>query len=76
MLTKENIYILVILLSLSACGGSHARNNTSSENQPWYHPSPLVTWQWQLQGEINTNYTTEIYDIDLYDTPKTVIQSL
>ncbi len=32
-----------------------------------------MTWQWQLQGEINTNYDADVYDIDLFDVPTSTI---
>ena len=35
-----------------------------------------TTWQWQLQGDINTNYDVNLYDIDLFDTDKETIDSL
>lgn len=35
-----------------------------------------ATWQWQLQGEINTSYDVDIYDIDLFDAPQTTIDHL
>ncbi len=34
----------------------------------WYRPRVDATWSWQLQGELNTSYDVEIYDIDLFDT--------
>ena len=43
-------------------------------------PSPALpvtaTWQWQLQGELNTSYDVDVYDIDLFDTPIELIASL
>ena len=43
-------------------------------------PSPAMpvtaTWQWQLQGELNTSYDVDVYDIDLFDTPTELIASL
>ncbi len=42
----------------------------------WYQPAPLTTWQWQLQGEVNTSYNVEVYNIDLFDSSKALIESL
>lgn len=42
----------------------------------WYQPAPLVTWQWQLSGDVNTNYDVTIYDIDLFDSDTALIQGL
>lgn len=38
--------------------------------------APDATWQWQLQGDINTSYDVDVYDIDLFDAPQTVIDAL
>jgi len=42
----------------------------------WYKPDTDTSWQWQLTGTINTSYDVEIYDIDLFDSSETLIQSL
>lgn len=42
----------------------------------WYRPPANVTWQWQLKGPVNTGYAVDIYDIDLFDVPETVIDSI
>ena len=42
----------------------------------WYRPAPDVTWQWQLEGEIDTGYEVDIYDVDLFETPDSVIAGL
>lgn len=46
----------------------------------WYRPPVDATWQWQLQpndaGDINTSYDVDVYDIDLFDAPQSVIDAL
>eukprot|EP01104_Vermistella_antarctica_P000804 TRINITY_DN10916_c0_g1_i1.p1 TRINITY_DN10916_c0_g1~~TRINITY_DN10916_c0_g1_i1.p1 ORF type:complete len:426 (-),score=126.14 TRINITY_DN10916_c0_g1_i1:134-1411(-) len=43
----------------------------------WYLPTPTGnTWQWQLQGKIDTSYDVTMYDIDLFDTDKETIDEL
>src|SRR5688572_13984440 len=42
----------------------------------WYRPDVDVTWQWQLDGTINTQHDVEIYDVDLFETPDAVLQQL
>ncbi|MGB3623500.1 MAG: endo alpha-1,4 polygalactosaminidase [Ketobacter sp.] len=42
----------------------------------WYRPPVLATWQWQLSGDINTEYEVDIYDIDLFDTSPGLIQQI
>lgn len=39
-------------------------------------PRLTDTWQWQLSGKINTNYAVNVYDIDLFDTPISTINTL
>ena len=47
-----------------------------SLNKSWYTPNTKVTWQIQLNETINTEYNVDIYDVDLYDTPKKTIEQL
>ena len=42
----------------------------------WYRPGVAATWQWQLQGAVNTSYDVEVYDIDLFDALPAVTQEL
>ena len=42
----------------------------------WYRPAADVTWQWQLDGPINTGYAVELYDVDLRETPDATIDAL
>ena len=41
-----------------------------------YKPDVNTSWQWQLSGEINSNYAVDLYDIDLFESNTTLIQSL
>lgn len=42
----------------------------------WWKPSRGVTWQWQLDGAIDTSVDVEVYDVDLFDTPASTVASL
>ena len=46
----------------------------------WFRPAVAATWQWQLQpnaqGEINTAYDVDVYDLDLFEVPDEVIEGL
>ena len=81
----------ILTLLLSGCGGSESNNDSDGGDDStslsidfdapvtegdWYHPSLLVTWQWQLQGTINTSYVVEVYDIDLFDASTTEIAQI
>jgi hypothetical protein len=32
----------------------------------WWHPAPGLTWQWQLDEEVDTSVEAQVFDIDLY----------
>jgi len=77
----------MIFILFSGCSGGSSSGDSSSgpvtdPDQPpvvsgnWYRPSPLVTWQWQLNGTVNTSYSADIYDIDLFDSSVALIQQL
>ncbi len=85
----KKISLAALLLSLLvSCGGggtSSSGGDSSPEPGPvvppvtagnWYQPSVLATWQWQLQGTVNTSYNVDIYDIDLFDSSEALIQQL
>ena len=42
----------------------------------WYQPNVGITWQWQLSGQVNTDYDVELYDLDLFDTADVLIKKL
>ena len=77
----------IIVISTAACGedGGTAPDPDSSPTPDstlvpitgeWYRPAVATTWQWQLVGAVNTDYAVDLYDIDLFDTPATMIASL
>ena len=41
-----------------------------------WRPAPGTSWQWQLQGTIDTTIDVEMYDIDLFDTSTATIADL
>ena len=56
-------------LVLGGCGGS------DDDGARW-HPEADDTWQWQLQGTIDTSYDVDVYDVDLFDTSRAVLDRL
>jgi hypothetical protein len=44
----------------------------------WWQPkaSDRLTWQWQIQGKLDTSFNVDMYDIDLFDTTPAQIQAL
>lgn len=65
-----------------ACGESGDDSDTNSElpdpvtGGNWYQPTAGTTWQWQLNGTVNTAYDVEVYDIDLFDNTQETIAAL
>ncbi len=52
------------------------QTNEESANILWWKPNPNTSWQWQLMGTINQNYDVDMYDLDLFDNSKEVINAL
>jgi endo-alpha-1,4-polygalactosaminidase (GH114 family) len=48
--------------------------NTSTCN--YWKPAPGTSWQWQIDGTIDTSLAVKMYDVDLFDTDQTVIDQL
>ena len=38
--------------------------------------STVSTWQWQLQGNVDTSHDVDVYDVDLFDVPDAVLDEL
>lgn len=49
---------------------------TISIIENWYKPDTTTSWQWQLDGEINTSYDVDLYDVDLFTTSEATIDTL
>jgi hypothetical protein len=41
-----------------------------------WHPALKTSWQWQLQGTIHQSLNVMMYDVDMFDTPASVVASL
>jgi hypothetical protein len=82
---QQNIFATAILAALACaggCGGSASDEETNSElpdpttDGDWYRPPAGTSWQWQLNGSLNTEYDVTVYDIDLFDNSEATIASL
>lgn len=74
---------LLLAAAVMGCGGdASGPKSTLDPNVPpvtegtWYRPGVATTWQWQLLGTVNTAYDVDVYDIDLFDVPESVIGAL
>ncbi len=70
---KATVTLALSLLLLGCSGDSDSGDEVQ---QSATKLSPETSWQWQLQGNINTSYDVDLYDIDLFDTDETLIDSL
>ncbi len=83
---KHLSVILFFSLFMAGCGNGSTSDkplagDSNTLNEPliegtWYKPNLDTNWQWQLQGDINTNYDVLLYDIDLFDANIDLIQLL
>jgi len=85
---KCNLLIIMSLSLASCCDISDDETKDDGIEMPlavevpaetvgsWYQPSVLTSWQWQLEGTLNTEYSVAVYDIDLFDTSIATIQQL
>jgi hypothetical protein len=51
---------------IAALGGSSVAHGAAI----WV-PPPSTTWQWQIQGTVNTTVSGQLFDIDLFDSQPT-----
>ena len=80
------VWLWIIGLFCGACSPGHVTVQTNtptkvhfprvSLEQSWWQPSPGTSWQWQLTGEIDTNFDVQMYDLDLFDVPESTIAGL
>ncbi len=79
------LLFITSIFVLTACETENESTEKSTETthdiEPivegnWYRPALDSTWQWQLQGVINTAYDVDVYDVDLFDVPQATIDLL
>jgi hypothetical protein len=42
----------------------------------WWRPSAHLSWQWQLSGTVDTSFAVQLYDVDLFDVPASLVAQL
>lgn len=72
----KRYYLLMSMFALALSASPVFSDNQLTRTTKWYHPKLDVTWQWQLDGTLNTDYDAELYNVDLFDTPATTIAAL
>jgi hypothetical protein len=48
----------------------------SDPGDDWWQPDVSDTWQWQLDGTVNSAYDVDVYDIDMFESSAELIQDL
>lgn len=79
----------ILLCCVVGCTSNGSNSSDDFSNEPpidpnlppittgsWYRPAVGTTWHWQLKNTINTTYSVDLYDIDLFDASAETIQSL
>lgn len=76
---NRRIWAICTVVGGSLCHSAFSAPLTMSSpaaHSDWYQPKVGVRWHWQLQGKIRTHHPVSLYDIDLFDTDHTLIQTL
>ncbi len=85
MFSRITPFILSFYL-LGCGGGSQSPESVSTDafdsgvepviDGAWYKPEPGVSWQIQLQGELDLSIDAALYEVDLFDTDAEVIAKM
>ncbi len=57
-------------------GSAPPPGTTGPGDGEFWEPSAGLTWQWQLTGTIDTTVDAQVFNIDLFDTPTSVVTTL
>lgn len=73
------VALCLLAVATVATRSSAARADTP-ETAPawgtWWRPTPGTSWQWQLTTPVDQTVDAEVYDIDLFENPASVVASL
>jgi hypothetical protein len=77
MLVLVPALALAVVAVLAACSGEGSDDGSDSgSGSDWWQPATGLSWQWQLDGPIDTSVEAEVYDVDLFDTPASTVDEL
>ena len=72
---SKNLFILTLING--AKGEDMDILDKKVESSLWYRPTVNTSWQWQIGGTtLNSSYSVDLYDIDLFSTSKEKIKEL
>ncbi|MEU6355928.1 endo alpha-1,4 polygalactosaminidase [Streptomyces sp. NPDC047072] len=72
---KRPLLLAALLLLVTGCGTEAGSSGDDTGDARW-QPRPGVAWQWQLTGRIDTSVDVPVYDIDGFDQPGSVVDTL
>lgn len=70
---------IALIVALAGCDDEAVIGPDITENPnggDHWKPAPGTSWQWQLQGAIDTTVDADVFDLDLFETPQAVIDEL
>ncbi len=67
---------LLAALAVGAVLGTTPPAAAASSSTARWAPAPGTTWQWQLQGRVDTSVRADVYDVDGLDTPAATVAEL
>ncbi len=56
--------------------GGYIPTATRAQVGPVWQPAPGTSWQWQLQGEVNTTFNVDAYDVDGFDNSAAKVEEI
>jgi len=68
--------ILTLILFNDLLEGYNLKEYLQINNKTIWQPQPGTRWQWQLEGNIDTSFEVDMYDVDLFETPQNIIDKL
>src|SRR5512142_1630416 len=71
-MTRRAAPLLAVLATFAACGAAAPGAATRTVRRPPAHAS----WQWQLDGRLDTSVRARVYDVDGFDTSRATVARL
>lgn len=80
---RTRLWFVFVILVLTACVSAAKETSVATAASPlsrsdasYRIPLPQASWQVQYTGEIDVNLDVHVFNLDLFDTPPSVIASL
>lgn len=78
---------VALVIAFAGCGGGDAQGVSATSATPaalatpttcpgCWRPTLITSWQWQLSGAIDESAPAQMYDVDLFETPVSVVADL